>query len=150
LSVAQGSAAARHIGDSTMNMHAETRTHFKPPVHAAVWFEIPVTDMEKAKSFYSAVLKTEFTDSDTGPNPMAIFAYAEGEQGVSGHLYPGTPAISGTGPTVHLAVADDIASALARVEEAGGKVVSPVIEIPAGRFAYCLDPDGNSIGLFSR
>jgi predicted enzyme related to lactoylglutathione lyase len=29
------------------------------------------------------------------------------------------------------------------------KVVSPIVEIPAGRFAYCLDPDGNSIGLFT-
>ena len=36
-----------------------------------------------------------------------------------------------------------------RVTENGGTVVSPVIEIPAGRFAYCLDPDGNSIGLFN-
>jgi hypothetical protein len=30
----------------------------------------------------------------------------------------------------------------------GGEVVSPIITIPAGRFAYCLDPDGNSFGLF--
>jgi uncharacterized protein len=133
-----------------MNMHAETRTHFKPPVHAAVWFEIPVTDMEEAKKFYSAVLETEFTDNDSGPNPMAVFAYAADEQGVSGHLYPGTPAGNGAGPTIHLAVADGIESALERVKKAGGQVVSPVIEIPAGRFAYCLDPDGNSIGLFSR
>jgi predicted enzyme related to lactoylglutathione lyase len=28
-------------------------------------------------------------------------------------------------------------------------VVSPVIAIPAGRFAYCEDPDGNSFGLFA-
>jgi predicted enzyme related to lactoylglutathione lyase len=30
----------------------------------------------------------------------------------------------------------------------GGKVLSPVITIPPGRFAYATDPDGNSIGLF--
>jgi predicted enzyme related to lactoylglutathione lyase len=34
------------------------------------------------------------------------------------------------------------------VVPAGGKVVSDPIAIPAGRFAYCLDPDGNSFGLF--
>lgn len=131
-----------------MNMHAETK--FKAPVHAAIWFEIPVTDMEKAKKFYSAVLGTEFTEQNDGPNPIAIFGYSAEEQPVSGHLYPGKPAREGNGPTIHLAVADDVNSAMERLERAGGKVLSPVIEIPAGRFAYCLDPDGNSIGLFSR
>ena len=52
------------------------------------------------------------------------------------------------GPTIHLAVAEPIEEAMERVTENGGKVVSPVIQIPAGRFAYCLDPDGNSFGLF--
>ena len=36
-----------------------------------------------------------------------------------------------------------------RVVENGGKVISDIVTIPAGRFAYCLDPDGNSIGLFN-
>jgi predicted enzyme related to lactoylglutathione lyase len=35
-----------------------------------------------------------------------------------------------------------------RVTANGGQVVSPVVQIPSGRFAYCLDPDGNSFGLF--
>ena len=39
---------------------------------------------------------------------------------------------------------------MARVTQSGGKVVSDVATIPAGRFAYCLDTEGNSIGLFSR
>jgi hypothetical protein len=38
--------------------------------------------------------------------------------------------------------------AMARVTKNGGQVVSPAISIPAGTFAYCLDPDGNSFGLF--
>ncbi|MCB1463150.1 MAG: VOC family protein [Nitratireductor sp.] len=122
---------------------------FKPPVNAAVWFEIPVSDLAKAKTFYSKVLMTEFVDQNDGPNPMAIFAYSGTENGVSGHLYPGRPAAHGTGPTVHLPVPDSVEEGLARVTACGGKVLSPVIEIPAGRFAYCLDPDGNSIGIFS-
>ena len=35
-----------------------------------------------------------------------------------------------------------------RVRAAGGTVLSEPISIPAGRFAYTRDPDGNSIGLF--
>ena len=132
-----------------MDAQADTQMKFKPPVNAAVWFEIPVTDMAKAKAFYSKVLMSEFTDQNDGPNPMAIFAYQGDDDAVSGHLYPGKPAAPGTGPTIHLTVLDSLEEGIARVEAAGGKVLSPVIEIPAGRFVYCLDPDGNSIGIFS-
>jgi predicted enzyme related to lactoylglutathione lyase len=126
------------------------QTRFNPPANAVVWAEIPVKDMEASKRFYAHVLQTSLKDEEGGPNPMAAFAYQAGDAGVSGHIYPGRPAGDGSGPTVHLAVQDTVEAAMERVGAAGGKVVSPVIEIPAGRFAYCLDPDGNSIGLFSR
>lgn len=120
-------------------------TAFAPP-RATIWFEIPVTDLRRGMDFYGAVLESEFSLEETGPNPIAIFGSADPKQ--SGHLYPGTPAVRGTGPTVHLAVAEPIEAALERVVEQGGKVLSPVISIPVGRFAYCEDPDGNSFGLF--
>jgi predicted enzyme related to lactoylglutathione lyase len=117
------------------------------PAHAAVWFEIPVTDMEKSQAFYAAVVGNELEFEGQGPNPMAKFA-AKDRDSVAGHVYPGQPAAPGTGPTIHLSVAAPLEAAIERVAENGGKVVSPIIEIPAGRFAYCLDPDGNSFGLF--
>jgi predicted enzyme related to lactoylglutathione lyase len=80
---------------------------------------------------------------------MAMFPTSTPE-GVAGHLYPGKPAVDGAGPTVHFACPDKLEDALGRVKEAGGKVLSEIITIPAGRFAYCLDTEGNSIGLFSR
>lgn len=119
------------------------------PNNVACWFEIPVTDLKRSKAFYEAVLKTELKEEEMGPNMTAVFPTAE-KSGVGGHLYEGNPAGKGSGNTVHLVVPDNrLEDTLARVEPAGGKVVSPVIPIPAGRFAYCLDPDGNSIGLFS-
>jgi predicted enzyme related to lactoylglutathione lyase len=117
------------------------------PRNICVWFEIPVTDLAKAKTFYEAVLATEMTENRDGPNPMVAFS-SMADSGVSGHLYPGKPAAAGTGNTVHLGVSDKLETALERVKPAGGQVVSPIITIPAGRFAYCLDPDGNSFGLF--
>ena len=134
--------------DATRQSTGET--HFNPPANAIVWFEIPVNDMARAKAFYNTVLQWELRDNDTGPNPMAIFTCADPETGVSGHIYPGKLAAPGSGPTIHLAVPDSVEAAMDRVSAAGGQVVSPVIEIPAGRFVYCLDPDGNSLGLFSR
>lgn len=115
----------------------------KPTV---VWTEIPVTDLDKGTAFYSAVfgLKMQRVE-DEGPNPYVNFSDAMDI--VSGHIYPGKPA-KGEGPTVHLALPGSLEEGVAACEAAGGKVLSPAITIPPGRFAYALDPDGNSIGLF--
>jgi predicted enzyme related to lactoylglutathione lyase len=118
------------------------------PDNSVVWFEIPGTDMKRAMSFYSTVLRTELKEDNTGPNPMAIFPIKDNAKGNSGHLYPGKPAADG-GNTIHLAAPAPLEEALERVGKSGGKVVSPIVTLPAGRFAYCQDPDGNSIGLFS-
>ncbi|GAB4360024.1 MAG: VOC family protein [Oricola sp.] len=118
------------------------------PKNTAVWFEIPVTDLDAARRFYEEVLSISMTRTDDGPNPMVMFS-GIGDAGVSGHLYPGKPAEAGTGNTVHLAVEGSLEDAMARVRVAGGEVVSPVIDIPAGRFFYATDPDGNSVGLFT-
>ena len=116
------------------------------PASAVIWVEIPVTDLDKSKAFYGAVLQNELSIEETGPAPTAVFSYAE--SGVGGHLYVGKPSAVGTGNTVHLSVASPLEEALERVKSAGGKVVSDIITIPPGRFAYCLDLDGNSLGLF--
>lgn len=117
------------------------------PKNTCVWFEIPCTDLQRSQNFYETVLGISMTPNDQGPNPMVVFSSME-DEGVSGHLYPGKPAAEGAGNTIHLAVTDSLESAMERVPQAGGNVVSDIIPIPAGRFVYCLDPDGNSIGLF--
>lgn len=120
---------------------------FKPP-HFTVWSEIPVTDLDRAITFYGAVFNIELKKDEAGPNPVSYLPTSD-PNGVAGHLYPGKPAGDGTGPTVHFACPDTVEDTLARVKDAGGEVVSDIIEIPTGRFAYCLDPDGNSIGVFA-
>lgn len=125
----------------------------KLPQNSVVWFEIPVSNLEKAKTFYATVTGYALTDMEMGPNKTAVFGYSgsqdmDASNAVSGHLYEGKPAAKGSGNTIHLEVGN-VDEALQRVAPAGGEVVSEIIPIPAGRFAYCLDPDGNSIGLFS-
>ena len=70
------------------------------PASAVIWVEIPVTDLDKSKAFYGAVLQNELSIDDMGPAPTAVFSYGEG--GVGGHLYVGKPSAVGTGNTVHL------------------------------------------------
>ncbi len=117
------------------------------PTHASVWFEIPVSNLAKSKAFYGTVLQYELEDQDMGPNVTSNFVPANGS-GVSGHLYVGKPGAAGTGNTIHLAAPAPLEASLERVKIAGGQVVSDIVTIPAGRFAYCLDLDGNSFGLF--
>ena len=119
------------------------------PENFTVWTEIPVTDLDRAMTFYNLVFGTELKNVDCEENPFAMFP-SPNDAGVAGHLYPGKPAAKGTGPTVHLASPDRLEAALERVKNAGGEVVPDVIWISAGRFAYCLDPDRNSIGVFSK
>lgn len=116
--------------------------------NTCVWFEIPVTDLERAKAFYSAVMGRDLTEQDGGPNPLVALTGMD-DAGVSGHLYPGKPAALGAGPTIHLAAPDGLDKAADRIRENGGTVVSEPIEIPAGTFFYATDPDGNSIGMFA-
>ncbi len=118
------------------------------PANSVVWMEIPVRDIDRGMAFYSEVFGHDLKRDDTGPNPMAIFPVENPESGVSGHLYPGEPAAAGNGPTIHLQVADTLEAAAERCWKAGGTVKSDPIAIPAGRFQYVVDPDGNSIGLF--
>ncbi|MEL7114040.1 MAG: VOC family protein [Pseudomonadota bacterium] len=117
------------------------------PDNALVWCEIPVTDLAAAQRFYESVFGYEMTQDESGPNPIMFLPYTD--PGVAGHLYPGRPAVPGTGPTVHLQVPDTVEAAQARVKSAGGDIIDGlVVDIPAGRFGYATDPDGNSLGLF--
>ena len=117
------------------------------PGNPVVWTEIPVRDLEAAKTFYAAVTGRPLIMNEDGPQPIAIFAY-KGDPGVAGHLYEGKPAADGSGPTVHLQCEGGLEAAAKRCAAAGGEIVSPVITIPAGRFQYVKDIDGNSVGLF--
>ncbi|MEM1301235.1 MAG: VOC family protein [Pseudomonadota bacterium] len=120
---------------------------YQPP-NATVWSEIPVTDLDASSDFYARVTGLVLHRTDDGPNPMATFVSVQG--GVAGHLYPGKPAQDGEGPTIHLAAEGTLEDVITRVWDAGGHVLSEPINIPAGRFIYCKDLDGNSIGLFER
>ena len=110
------------------------------------WTEIPVTDMQKACDFYGKVFGWTMEIDESGPNPMAMFDRRD--EAAGGHIYPGTPAGNGQGPTVHFALSDTVEAAAERVTAAGGRVMGPIIEIPSGRFQYATDPDRNSIGLY--
>lgn len=120
------------------------------PKDFLVWGELPVTDMDRAIAFYQTVTMADLSIDNSGPNPMAVFKPKDPAQGVALSLYPGTPAAKGSGPTLHISASGPLEDTMQRVRSAGGDVVSAPIPLPAGRFFYALDLDGNSVGFFER
>jgi len=117
--------------------------------NALNWFEIYVSDIERAKRFYDTVLATTL-QSIEGSTPMAIFPYEQGS-GVGGALSKpehGAPGAGGT--TVYLNVDGDLDGVLSRIPAAGGKVIRDKMEIPPHGFIAILeDTEGNIVGLHS-
>ncbi|MCP1200162.1 VOC family protein [Notoacmeibacter sp. MSK16QG-6] len=113
-----------------------------------VWFELPVSDLSASRAFYEKATGHSFREEQADGKAMLVFE-GKDKAVVAGHLYEGKSAANGEGPTIHLAVDGTAEEATQRAKDAGGTIVSPVIEIPAGRFVYCNDLDGNSIGLFT-
>jgi predicted enzyme related to lactoylglutathione lyase len=117
------------------------------------WFEIFVNDLDKAKTFYETILKSELTTtppSDTGCN-MAIFP-CNHEIGVGGALTKtdGNNKPGAGGTLVYLNVEADLDGVLERIPAAGGKVLRDRMAIPPHGFIGIFeDPDGNRVGLHS-
>ena len=119
------------------------------------WFEIPVTDMERAMGFYEKVFDFKLDRNKMGPLDMAWFPYATEGLGSGGSLvhYPEAFKPSSDGTLVYFtAHSGDLANELSRVEEAGGKVLQGKKQISAehGFMALILDSEGNRIALHSR
>jgi uncharacterized protein len=125
-------------------------TEEKPMRNIAVWFEIPVKDMERARLFYSNILGYDLPVQDLGGVLMAFFPMAG--HGNSGALIRGDgyePCERGT--VVYLNAGEDLVESLERIEPSGGKVVVPKTKITDeyGHFALFQDTEGNLVGLHS-
>jgi uncharacterized protein len=114
------------------------------------WFEIAVTDLERAKKFYEAVFKVEMNVMEMGPAKLAFFPMHEDAPGAGGALMKGggyAPTESGT--VIYFSV-DDIEEILKRVGKNGGKTILAKTTIGEyGFVAHFGDSEGNRIGLHS-
>src|SRR5262249_25794327 len=87
-----------------------------------VWFELPVVDMERAKTFYGSVFDWELTDVPFGEGLMAFFPMERGGSGAAGALVQHSEyAPSPNGTLIYFSVEDVVATG-ARIREAGGTV----------------------------
>ncbi len=117
------------------------------------WFEIPVSDMDRAKLFYDTVFDIEVQVQDFGGTLMAWFPFAEGKEGASGSLIKNeaySPS-ENKGVLVYFA-SNDVNNEMNRVEAAGGKIVQQKTQISPdiGYMAIFIDSEGNRVALHSR
>lgn len=117
------------------------------------WFEIPVTDMNRAKVFYESVFKIKIEVVDFGGTLMGWFPFVENKIGCSGSLIKNenySPS-KDKGVVIYFSSVD-INDELGRIETAGGTVLQgrTLISEDIGYMAVFLDTEGNRIALHSR
>lgn len=120
------------------------------------WFEIPVSDFERAKTFYEAVLNTKLFVNDQRETMGSMLGVFPHDGSVGGCLvhnpqYGYTPSTEGT--LVYITATGDLSVTLSRVAAAGGEVLLPKTALGenagGGFVGWVRDTEGNKIGLYS-
>jgi hypothetical protein len=113
------------------------------------WFEIPVTDLDRAVAFYEAVLGTPLEREVVDGHAMALFPGPAGPGTVSGALAHGdsyVPSLDGT--RVYFRV-DDLGAVLDRAVAEGAHVLYPRTVVGDDEVAEVSDSEGNRIALLA-
>jgi len=118
------------------------------------WFEIPVSNMERAIKFYKTVFDFKLERQNLGELDMAWFPFAD---------VPGSPGSlvyhkdfykpSSDGVLIYFtSQSGDLNNELAKVEKAGGKVImqKKLISDDVGYMGLFIDSEGNRIAVHSR
>jgi predicted enzyme related to lactoylglutathione lyase len=120
--------------------------------HSLSWFEIPVQDFDRARSFYQTILDYEMPEMNMDDSRMGILPHDREGGGVGGAIIQNDvlkPSSSGT--MVYLDGGKDLAVILDRIPGAGGRVLvkKTLITPEMGFYAVFQDSEGNCVGLFS-
>jgi hypothetical protein len=112
-----------------------------------VWADIPVTDMDRARKFYSAVLQA---DVALMPGMDDVALLPGDENGVNADLARGENQKPGPGGcTIYFDSKGDPEGMIARAVAAGGQVAMPVTDMGemVGFIGFFIDSEGNRIGV---
>lgn len=123
--------------------------------NAINWFEIPVTDMQRAKHFYQVALSIHLEDMNMPEMDMEMagFPYDPGNGKASGALVKSEyHKPSADGVLVYLNANPAISDVLDRIESEGGQIVAPKMRISPeiGYMAIFIDSEGNRIALHAQ
>ena len=113
------------------------------------WFEIPVSDLKRAKKFYEKAFGYKLKLEKMGPVDMAWFPMHMGAAGAAGSLVKldGYFTPSNEGSLVYFGV-EAVDASLKKIEKAGGKTLMPKTPIGEhGFIAHFEDSEGNRVAI---
>jgi hypothetical protein len=118
--------------------------------NAINWFEIPVTDFYRAKTFYEQILNIKMHEANMHGEQMAFFE--ADEKAVSGALVKGEgcePCDKGS--KIYLNANPNMDLVIERIVKYGGKIIDNKFQISPeiGHIALFLDTEGNKIFIHS-
>ena len=120
--------------------------------NAINWFEIPVTDIERATRFYENIFQTKLIPLDI-PNglQMRMFPIEERTSGGALCYHPEFYKPSADGVLVYLNGNPDLQIVLDRIVPSGGNIIMTKTSISddVGFMALFMDSEGNRIALHS-
>jgi hypothetical protein len=120
-------------------------------VNPVGWFDIHVSDLDRAKKFYETVFNIQLTDLPIEWGRQSLFPFDHKSQNISGALVEKADMTTNGNNTIVYFETEDCLVEEQRIEEAGGKIVRPKMSI--GDFGFVsifTDTEGNIIGLHSR
>lgn len=121
------------------------------------WFEIYVSDLNRAKTFYETVLDIKMEPlsvpsemDDVNTFQMVSFPMVPDKPDASGAIVKAAGMEPGGNSVVVYFTCDDCSVEESRVDKAGGKVLKNKFSIGEFGFAsICMDSEGNTFGLHS-
>lgn len=116
------------------------------------WFEIPVSDMDRAKKFYETVFKVDIHVVDFDGILMGWFPDRGDVPGAQGTLIKQESYKPSQEGTLVYFISEDVQNELDRIEEAGGKLYQPKTQLSPehGFMGVFIDTEGNRIALHSK
>lgn len=119
------------------------------------WFEIPVKDTARAKTFYETILDIEMVTRQIpeSDEELTFFPYDPNViQATSGRITGVLSRSTHNGPSdkgalIYINAYPEIQKVLDKVVPSGGKILTPATRMNAGLIAVILDTEGNRIGL---
>ena len=118
--------------------------------NAVGWFEIYVQDMNRAKTFYESVFKTQLQKLESPGVEMWAFSMQPEANGASGALVRMEGFPSGGNSTIVYFICQDCSVEAKRASTQGGKIFKEKFSIGQyGFIALVTDTEGNMIGLHS-
>ena len=115
------------------------------------WFDIYVSNLNRAKKFYETVFNVQLTDLPIEWGKQSLFPFDHESPNISGALVEKINFTPSANNTVVYFETEDCIAEEEKIEKLGGKIVRPKMSIDEfGFISIFIDSEGNTVGLHSR